>query len=212
MFVGQRAQTLHKGIRRRTHTALTLNRFNQECRGLRTDCGLCAFEVVKVDIFETFEQRQEALVHLFLIARRNRRHRAAVKGVFEGDDFVPVAALALVVSAGGLDRTFDSFRPRIGEKHRIGKGRVDQPLGKGLALRAAIQVGHVHQRSRLILYRLGQMRMAMAEKVHRDTRGKIQSAAAVFGNQPGTLTSHRPEPAPRIDRHQRCNRHGKFLP
>ena len=150
-------------------------------------------------------------MHLLLIACRNRRHRPAMKGILEGDDFKPVAALALMICPRGFDGAFHGFRTRIGEKHGVGKGGIDQPLGKGFALRAAIKVRYVDKRRRLILNGLGQMRMTMTQQIHRDARGKIQRATAVFRNQPSAFTADRSETAARIDWHQRRNRHG-FVP
>ena len=130
-----------------------------------------------------------------------------MKSTFEGDDLEPLAALALMISPRSLDRTFNRFGTGICEKHRVGEGGIDQTLGKGLALRAAVQVRHVHQRRRLILYRFGKMRMAVAEQIDRDPRCKIERTAAVFRNQPRTFAAHWPEPATGIDRHQRRDRH-----
>ena len=80
-------------------------------------------------------------MHLLLIARRNRRHGAAMKGIFEGDQFkFMFIACRLMIGARRLDRAFASLCARIGEEHRVGKGRVYKPLGKGLPLRAAIEV------------------------------------------------------------------------
>src|SRR3546814_6206903 len=67
-------------------------------------------------------------------------------------------ARARMIGARGLDRTFHRLGARIGQKDRVGKGVLDEPRGIGLALRAAIEVRHMHQRRRLILDRLRQMR------------------------------------------------------
>ena len=96
-----------------------------------------------------------------------------MKGVLESDNFKPVAALALMISPRSFDGTFDGFCTRIGEKHGVGKGRIHQPLRKGFTLRTAIKVRHMDKRCRLILNGFGQMRMAMAKQIHRNTRSEI---------------------------------------
>ena len=100
---------------------------------------------------------------------------------------------------------------RIGEEHCVGKTVIDDALRQSFALRAAIQVRHMHQRGCLLANRLGQMRMTVAERVDRDTRRKVERAAAILANQITSLASHRPEPATGIDGHQGGDRHGGIL-
>ena len=151
-------------------------------------------------------------MHLLLIACRNGCHGAAMEGIFEGDQFVfMIVADRLVIGARSLYRAFDSLGAGIGEKDGVSEGGIHQALRKRLALRAAIQVRHMHQRRCLFLDRLGQVRMAMAQEVDCNAAGEIKRAAAVFGNEPGTFASHRPEPATGIDGHQGGDRHGWVL-
>ena len=118
-------------------------------------------------------------MHLRLVGRADRRHRPPVKGVGEGDEVVLVRiALGVMIAARGLDRAFDRLDARIGEEHRVGEGQVDQPLRERLALRRAVEVGDVHQRRRLVLDRLGQIGMAVAEHVDRDARREVEVALA----------------------------------
>ena len=130
-------------------------------------------EIVELDDREARQQRREAVEHLGLVGRADRRHRPPVEGVREGDQLVLVGiALGVMIAARGLDRALDRLGARIGEEHRVGEGQVDQPLRQRLALRAAVEVGDVHQRRRLLLDRLGQMRMAVAEQIDRDAAAK----------------------------------------
>ena len=117
-----------------------------------------------------------------------------------------------MIGASGLDRAFHRFGATVGEEYGIGKGRIDQTLREFLALRTAIKIGDVHQGCRLILNRLGKMRMTVAEQIDRDAAGKIQRTATVFGNKPGTLASDRTKTTPGIYGHERGNRHLTFLP
>jgi hypothetical protein len=112
-----------------------------------------------------------------------------------------------MVAPGGLDRAFDRLDARIGEKHRVGEGQIRQALGEGLALRRAVEVGDVHQRARLLLDRLGQMRMAMAQYVDRDAGGEIQIFLAILAIKVGAFAAHRPHLASRINGHERRDGH-----
>ena len=89
-------------------------------------------------------------------------------------------ALGVMVPPSGLDRALDRLGARIGEEDRVGEGQVDQPLRERFALRRPVEVGHVHQRRRLVLDRLGQMRVAVAQHVDRDARREVQILLALL--------------------------------
>ena len=116
-----------------------------------------------------------------------------------------------MIGTRGLDRALDSFSARISKKDGVSKGCVDKALRKGFTLWAAIEVGHVHQRCRLILNCFGEVRMAVAKQVDSNACSEIQRAAAVFRNQPSAFTANRPKSTPRIDWHQGRYCHD-FLP
>jgi hypothetical protein len=67
----------------------------------------------------------------------------------------------------------------------------------------------VHQRRGLILDRLGQMRMAMAEQVDCDAAREIELALAALADQIGALAANRTHGAPGVNGHQRRDRHGE---
>ena len=162
-------------------------------------------EIVEFGILEPGEQRAEALMHLLLVRSADRRHRAPVEGIGEGDQLGPVgsAIRMLVIGARGLDRGLDRLGPRIGEEHRIGKGLVDQLLRQRFALRAAIEVGDVHQRFGLALDRTDQPGMAVPQQIHRDAAGEVEITRAVFVDQVAMFTLDRAHPAAGVDGHQR---------
>ena len=121
-------------------------------------------------------------------------------------------AVDVMVAARGLDRALDRLGAGIGEEHRVGEGQVDQPLGQRLALRRAVEVGDVHQRRRLLLDRLGQVRVAVAEQVDRDARGEVEIFLAVLAIEVGAFAAHRPDVATRINGHERRDGHGRDFP
>src|SRR3546814_11590419 len=103
------------------------------------------------------------------------------------------------------------FRSRIGQKDRVGKGVLDEPRGIGLALRAAIEVRYVHQRRRLILDRLRQMRVAVPEQVDRDAARKVEITFASLADQIRALAAHRTHSTAGVYGHQRRDRPGRAL-
>ena len=157
-------------------------------------------------------QGLEALVHLFLAGGADRGQRATVEGLVEGDQLVFVlVADVRVIGARGLDRAFHRLGAGIGEEHRVGKGDVDQPLRQPFTLRAAIEIGDMHQSFGLPLDGADQVRIGMTQRVHRDAGGEIEVARAVFSDQVAVLAAHGAEAAPGVDGHQRRDRHGNFL-
>ena len=83
----------------------------------------------------------------------------------------------------------------------------NQPLGQMLTLGAAIEVGDVHQRGRLLLDRANQARVRMTEQVDRDPGGEIEISLPILTDQMAVLAAHRPEAAAGIDWHERGDRH-----
>ncbi len=212
VLVAQRAQALHEFLRRDANAALALNRLDQEACGIRPDRRLGRFQIVELHVLEARQQRQEALVHLLLAGRADRRQGPAVEGLVEGDDLEPVGvAPILVIGARRLDRAFDRLGPRVGEEHRVGEGEVDQPLRQVLPLGTAVEVRAMHQRLGLALDRADQPGVRMAERIDRDAAGEIERAPAVLADEVAMLTAHGPEPAPGVHGHQRGDRHDWFL-
>ena len=210
VFVGQIAQALHEGLAGGADPALALDRLDQEARGARPDQRARGFQIVELAIDEAGQQRLEALVHLLLIGGADGRHGAAVEGVGEGDQLgaVGIAILVLMIGARGLDRGLDRFGTRIGEEHGVGEGDIHQPLRQRLALRAAIEIGDMHQRLGLALDRADQAFMAVTEQIDRDPAGEVQITRAVLVDQMAVISAHRANAAAGIDGHQRRNRHG----
>ncbi len=104
-------------------------------------------------------------------------------------------ALGIVIAARGLDRAFERLGAGIGEEHLVGEGGVDQPLAERLLAGDLVEVGQVPDLVGLLLQRLDQMRMAVAERVDRDAGAEIEISLAVFGDQPDALASLEPQRA-----------------
>ena len=126
-----------------------------------------------------------------------RRQRAAVEGAFEGDDAIALGmALGGVIFARDLDGAFHRLGAGIAEEHEVGKALFAQPRRELLAVRALEQVRHVPELRRLLLQRLDQMRMRVAERIHRNAGGEVEIALAIGRDQPGALAALEAEIGP----------------
>ena len=90
MLVAGRAQPRQELVRRRADAALALDRLDQEAGGILVDRRQRRVEIVELDHLEARQQRREAVDHLRLVGRADRRHRPPVEGVREGDQVVLV--------------------------------------------------------------------------------------------------------------------------
>ena len=209
VVIARLAQALDEFDRACRNAALALDRLDHEAGGGVVDQRQRRFEIVERRIAEAGQQRLEPVTHLRLIGRRDRAHRAAVKGVVEGDQRRALRiSVRVVIPPRGLDRALDRFGARIGEEHRVGKAVVDDPLRELLALRRAVQVRHVHQRRGLLGDRLDQFGMAVAERVDRDAGREIEILFALLAIEVAALTSHRAHAATRVHGHQGWGGHG----
>ena len=208
MCVAQVAQALQKFLRRRADAAFTLDGFDEDAADRRVDGGLDGVEIVERQHMEPVGQRLEALAHLFLVGRGNRRQRAAVKGVREGQDAKLFrVARGILEAAAGLDRAFDRFGTGIGEEHRIGEGERHQSFGERRLRRHLVEVRRVHQRRCLLLDRTDKVRMAVAKQVDGDAAGEIQPLAAFGVIKITPIPAHRLDLAAAINGHQGGDRH-----
>src|SRR5580700_2690976 len=114
MLVAKLTQSTQEARRRGADPAFALNRFDQDCAGLRTDRGLHRLDIAERHRVEALDPGTEAL-EIFGIARRgDRRERASVKRPGESDDAVLFRMPAhRLIFARGLDRAFDGFRSGI---------------------------------------------------------------------------------------------------
>src|SRR5581483_1958502 len=183
--------------RRATYTAFALDRLNQDAGSVRTDRLLHRLDVAMRHLVEAVHRRTEAIEVFGRAGRGERRQRAAVEGAFEGDDAVAFGmALGGMMLARHLDHAFHRLRAGIAEEDVVGKALLAQPGGELFAVGAPEQVRHVPELGRLLLQRLDEMRMGMAQRVHRDARGEIEIALAIRRDQPGALAALKGEIGP----------------
>ena len=140
------------------------------------------------DLVKAVERRAKTFEIFCRAGRGQRAERAAVECALEGDETIALGmTLGGVIAARDLDRAFHRFGAGITEEHEIGKALLAQPRGELVAVRAPEQVRHVPELCRLLLQRLDQMWMRMAERIHRDAGGEVEIAIAVGGDQEGAF-------------------------
>ena len=129
-----------------------------------------------------------------------------MEGAVAGDDLVAVRiAGVVVVLAHQLDAALHGFRAGVGEEHRVGEGRLDQPLCQALALGNPEEVGGVPESSPLFLQRGHEMGMAVTQAGHGDAAGKVQVALALAGEEVRALAPLKSKVEPRVGRHDGRN-------
>ena len=208
VFVAQVTQAFQEFLAGRANAAFALDRLYHDAANGRVDRGLDRIEIVERQHVEPVGQGFKAFAHLFLVGCRNRRQRAAVKGVGKGEnaEFFGMAG-SILKSSTGLDGAFDRFGTRIGEEYRVGKGQRHEAFRKCCLRRHFVEVRRVHQRRCLLLDGADEVRVAVAEQIDRDTAGKIEPFAPLGIIEVAAVTAHRLDLAAAIDGHQGGNRH-----
>ncbi len=168
-----------------------------------TDHLLHRFEIAMRHLVKAVHRRAKAFEILCGAGRSQRRQRAAMERAFEGDDAIALGmTLGGVILARDLDHALHRLGAGIAEEHEVGEALLAQTRGELVAIRALEQVRHVPQFCRLLLQRRDQVRMAMAQGIHRDARGEVEIAIAIGGDQPRALTAFEAEIDPGEDGEQ----------
>jgi hypothetical protein len=142
--------------------------------------------------------------------RGQRRHGAAVEGLFHHDDGRHLDALAVAIQARQLDRRLVGLAARVAEEGAVHAGQFAQPVGQFFLARHAIQVRRMDQGRSLVGNRLHQFRMGMAQPVHRHPGDRIEITLAGLIPQVGAFAAHERDGLAGIGVHQMCC-HGRSL-
>src|SRR5690606_22166922 len=114
--------------------------------------------------------------------------RAAVERAVERNDLVALGlAPGEEVMACCLDRTLDRLGARIGEEDGISEGIADEPLGKSLALRDREHVRSMPHLVGGVLERPDQVRVAVAQCVHRDACVEVEISGSILREEADAL-------------------------
>ncbi|MEN3366277.1 MAG: voltage-gated potassium channel [Burkholderiales bacterium] len=123
LLLREGTQGLHEFARCRNNAAFALHRLEHDGNRLVADQFLDAVEVVQFRLQEARHLWRVQGVPSRLAAGRHGGNRAAVEGVVEGNDFVPVAAGGVLVLLAPftrqLDRAFIGLGTAIGEEHAV---------------------------------------------------------------------------------------------
>ena len=92
-----------------------------------------------------------------------------MKGALERDDAIAFALTdGIEIAPDDLETAFHGLGAGIGKQHGVGKAVRDQPLGQALLVGNTEQVRGMPQGRTLTDQGLDQMRMAVAQSIHRD--------------------------------------------
>ncbi|MNR32902.1 hypothetical protein D3C85_1505310 [compost metagenome] len=111
-------------------------------------------------------------------------------------------AVGRVELARRLQRALDGFRARVGEEDHVGKRLFAQGVGQGVLARNLEDVGDVPQLLGLILDRLHQLGVGVAEGVGRNARDAVQILGPVSGPQADALAALHFQRRAIVDTHQ----------
>ncbi len=190
MLVAQLAQALQALRRHRADAALALHRLDQDAGRFGADGMFERLMVAEGQLVEAFDPGAEALEIFRLAAGGNGGQRAAMEGALEGDEAVAFrVAVGGMILARHLDGALQRLGTGIGEEHRVGEARIDQPLGQPLLPRHLVKVGCVPDLPRLFGEGFHQVRVGMAAARHRHARTEIKIGLALGGEHAHALAA-----------------------
>ena len=181
-LVGDRPQPLEIAVGCRAHAAFALDRLHEDRRRLLADRGPHLVQIAEGDMVEAFENRPKTFEVSLVSGRGEGREGAPVERAVAADDAVALGVPGCgLIFARDLDRQLARLGAGIAEEHGVGEGVVDEALGQPLLPRDPEQVRGVPQALGLLGHGLDDVRMAVAERGHRDAAGEIEKLAAVGG-------------------------------
>ena len=205
MLVAQPAQADEKFRGAGVDPALALDRLDEDRGRLVVHEVGETLEVVQFAKRKAGDQRAEALLDFLLGRGAHAAERAAVKRVLRADDLVAFALFPARLPDPVQPRQLDQRLVRLGaavaEKHPAGAGVADEAPRKFTLVRIAEKIADVNQLPRLLLHARDPMRVAMAQRTHRDPRRKIQIAVARIVPHLGAAAAHEGQRRTRIVLH-----------
>ena len=147
----------------RQDAALALDELHHDGTGRAVHLGLEVVQVTCGCIVKALGEGEKIVMKARLAGGLERRDRAAVEGVPQGDDLAAaLAVLVKAVFAGQLDRALVGLCARVRKEDLAHAGGGDQRLCGLHHGRGREQVGHVHELVDLLLDGVGQNRVIVA--------------------------------------------------
>ena len=166
-------------VGRHAHAALALDRLEEHKADVRRDRRIESGDVVEGHIGDSGKQRLKSLVILRLARGRDGGQRAAMERVVGRNDAGSRGAFLGPVPPRELHTGLVRFGPAVAEEPPL-RERVFREQPSQLDLRLdVVEVGHVHQRLRLLAHGLGNGRVAVSQVRHGNSCEEIQIFPAV---------------------------------
>ena len=118
----------------------------------------------------------ESLLHLFLTGGRDAREGSTMERVDGGDHLEP--PLVVPELAGEFEQAFVGLGAAVGEETFAGTDQAHQRLGQPSLGLVIIEIRDVNQLAGLLHQRLGDGRVRMAQRGHRNAAAQVQVTLA----------------------------------
>ena len=185
--------------------ALALHGFDQDRRNARREALAEVGHVVQTHKLYARHERLERFAVLFGPSGRQRAERASVKRVFERQDLdaIEVSGMLLAgIGARQFHRAVGDLGARVGKEDALEPGQRSKLLGERGLIGMVEEIGDVEQRLRLVAQDGENLRMAVAERVHRQPTQKIQVFPAALVVEIASLSPDRQDGQAVIGRNQ----------
>src|SRR5258708_387589 len=116
LLIAPLAHSLHKLLRARPDTSLTLYRLEQHANGLLACCLFQCFKVIVWHLFEAVGQRYPCSLVGRLACGSSRGQGTPVETVLHADNFISPVAMNTSILACQLDCALVGLSPTIGEE------------------------------------------------------------------------------------------------
>ena len=168
--------------------------------------------VAEDQLVETLHRRAEAVGIAGVGRRIDRTVGAAVERAVEAVDVDPLGlAVGRMKFPRRLQRAFDRLGARVGEEDHIGERLFAQGVGEGCLPRNLEDVGDVPKLFSLILDRLDEGRMGVAEGIGRNAHHAVEVFGPVGAPETCALTAIHRQRRAIVDTHQMFVGHGTSL-
>ena len=168
---------------RHDDTALTLNRLDENTGGIFAKLAFYRLDIVQRHAVESKQQRPKPSTRRRIATRRDTAIGATMKPAIERNHPLAVRLAGLVmIAAHEFQPCLHCLRAARRKKYRIGEGMLHQSGCKNLQLLGYELVRAMPQGCALTHEGFEQVRVAVPEGIHRDTRREIKNPPSIVGD------------------------------